>query len=224
MDPQTNNSILEKIAEVKQFEQLIPAVFVIHSFPEFNVEYISERGLNFLGMTLDQIKELGSEYHTRFFNPEDAADYVPKIAGLLERNDTNEIVTFFQQVRASPDQEWSWYLSSIKILMRDHDGRPLLTLTMAVPIEAKNHITAKIERLLEENNFLRRNHEVFASLTKREKEILRLIALGSNTAEIADQLYISEHTATTHRKNIRKKLNLQTNYDATRFAQAFDLI
>jgi DNA-binding CsgD family transcriptional regulator len=31
-------------------------------------------------------------------------------------------------------------------------------------------------------------------------------------------------TATTHRKNIRNKLDAKNNYDITRFAQAFDLI
>ena len=216
--------IADKIAEIKSFEHIIPAVLIVHSFPEFEVQYISERGLQILNTTLDEVRQLGSDYNTRYFNPEDARDYVPKIAGLLERNDKNEIVTFFQQVRASPDKEWSWYLSSIKIILWDPADKPLLSLTMAVPIDPKHHVTAKVERLLEDNNFLRQHHQVFATLTKREKEILRLLALGCSTCNIADQLHISENTASTHRKNIKKKLNLQSNYDLTRFAQAFNLI
>lgn len=216
--------IADKIAGIKAFDDIIPAVLIVHSFPEFEVQYISDRGLKILETTLEEVRKLGSDYHTRFFNPDDARDYVPKIAGLLERNDKNEIVTFFQQVRASPDKEWSWYLSSIKIVLWDAADKPLLTLTMAVPIDPKHHITAKVERLLEDNNFLRQHHKVFATLTKREKEILRLLALGSSTSQIAEQLHIAENTASTHRKNIRKKLNLQSTYDITRFAQAFDLI
>jgi DNA-binding CsgD family transcriptional regulator len=223
LDAQSDSSIAKKIAELRQFDDVIPAVLIVHSFPEFNVEYISDSGLKILKVTLEEVKKLGSEYNTRFFNPEDAKDYIPKIAGLLERSDTNEIVTFFQQVRSSP-AEWTWYLSSIRIIMRDDDEKPLLTLTMAVPIDPKSHVTAKVERLLQEINFLRQNHQVFAALTKREKQILRLIALGSNTCEIANQLHISENTASTHRKNIKRKLSLQSNYDITRFAQAFDLI
>jgi len=45
------------------------------------------------------------------------------------------------------------------------------------------------------------------NLTKRELQILELIQIGSNSAEIADQLYISKYTIDTHRKNILKKTN-----------------
>ncbi len=50
------------------------------------------------------------------------------------------------------------------------------------------------------------------------------MALGESSASIAAQLYISEKTAKTHRMNIRKKLQAESNYDITRYAQAFDLI
>lgn len=218
------NAIDNRIAEIKIFEHIVPAVLIVHSFPDFKVEYISERGLNILQITSEDVRQLGSDYNMRFFNPEDAADYIPKIASLLERNDKNEIVTFFQQVRASRDMPWSWYLSSIKIILWDEGGCPLLTLTMAVPIDPKHHITSKIERLLADNNFLRQHHHEFSALTRREREILRLLALGESTCSIAKQLHISENTASTHRKNVKKKLNLQSNYDVARFAQAFDLI
>jgi len=43
-------------------------------------------------------------------------------------------------------------------------------------------------------------------LTKREKEIICLIALGKSTKDIATQLFLSELTIKTHRKNISEKL------------------
>jgi len=93
-----------------------------------------------------------------------------------------------------------------------------------LPTDAKHSITVKAQRLLEENNFLRNNYHVFDQLTKREKEILKMMALGDSSAEMAEKLYISETTASTHRRNIKRKLNIESNYDVTRFAQAFDLI
>ena len=50
------------------------------------------------------------------------------------------------------------------------------------------------------------------------------MALGFNSSEIAGKLHISENTAATHRRNIKKKLNAESNYEITIFAQAFDLI
>jgi DNA-binding CsgD family transcriptional regulator len=127
-------------------------------------------------------------------------------------------------VRPSDEQDWTWFSSSTKVFLRDNEGNPVLTITIAIPIDPKHFFTAKVEKLLQENNFLRSSKHVFASLTKREKEILRLMALGYNSTEIGVQLHISNTTAATHRRNIRSKLNAQTNYDITRFAQAFDLI
>ena len=43
-------------------------------------------------------------------------------------------------------------------------------------------------------------------LTKREKDIVNLIAKGKSNKEIADALFLSELTVKTHRKNIKDKL------------------
>lgn len=47
-------------------------------------------------------------------------------------------------------------------------------------------------------------------LTRREKEVLRLMAQGKTTAEIAEELYISPATVSTHRKNIHRKTETGT--------------
>jgi DNA-binding CsgD family transcriptional regulator len=48
--------------------------------------------------------------------------------------------------------------------------------------------------------------------------------MGLSSVEIAEKLFISEATANTHRKHIKNKLSAKTNYDITKFAQAFNLI
>lgn len=44
-------------------------------------------------------------------------------------------------------------------------------------------------------------------VTKREKEVLQLIALGLSTQEIAKHLYVSDETIKSHRKNLLRKMN-----------------
>ena len=55
-------------------------------------------------------------------------------------------------------------------------------------------------------------------LTLTEKEILREIALGKSTKEIANTRNISMHTVITHRKNIYRKLDVNNSQEASRYA------
>ena len=55
-------------------------------------------------------------------------------------------------------------------------------------------------------------------LTKTEMEILRDIALGLTTKEIAEKRFSSFHTINTHRKNIFRKLNVNNIHEATKYA------
>ena len=55
-------------------------------------------------------------------------------------------------------------------------------------------------------------------LTEREREVLRLVATGLATKEIAAQLDISTRTVETHRANLMRKLNLKSVALLTQFA------
>jgi DNA-binding NarL/FixJ family response regulator len=61
-------------------------------------------------------------------------------------------------------------------------------------------------------------------LSDREREVLRLLALGHTNQEIAKQLYISVRTAETHRSHIMQKLRLRTRADLVRYALAQGLL
>ncbi len=62
------------------------------------------------------------------------------------------------------------------------------------------------------------NPEKGGLLTKRQIEILRLIALGKTSREIADELYIGIHTVDTHRKNMMRILELKGKGELLRYA------
>ena len=55
-------------------------------------------------------------------------------------------------------------------------------------------------------------------LSDREREVLRLLALGHTNQEIAKMLYISVRTAETHRAHIMQKLRLDSRADLVRYA------
>ncbi len=61
-------------------------------------------------------------------------------------------------------------------------------------------------------------------LSEREREVLRLLALGHTNQEIAKQLFISVRTAETHRAHIMQKLRLASRADLVRYALAEGLL
>ncbi|MGH3044858.1 MAG: response regulator [Gaiellaceae bacterium] len=61
-------------------------------------------------------------------------------------------------------------------------------------------------------------------LSDREREVLRLLALGHTNQEIATTLFISVRTAETHRAHIMQKLRLTTRAELVRYALAQGLL
>ncbi len=61
-------------------------------------------------------------------------------------------------------------------------------------------------------------------LSEREREVLRLLALGHTNQEIAKQLFISVRTAETHRAHIMQKLRLTSRAELVRYALAQGLL
>lgn len=61
-------------------------------------------------------------------------------------------------------------------------------------------------------------------LTDREIEILKLLAKGSSSADIASVLHLSSHTVNTHRKNILRKLDMNSTVELVRFVHDNNLL
>lgn len=61
-------------------------------------------------------------------------------------------------------------------------------------------------------------------LTRREKEILQLLADGFTSHDIADKLFLSTYTIDTHRKNMLQKFNVHNTQALLKAVQSFRLI
>jgi DNA-binding CsgD family transcriptional regulator len=86
------------------------------------------------------------------------------------------------------------------------------------------NMNCKIHKVLDDNLFMKKNLKRFARLTKREKQIIALVAQGYSNPDISDLLFISRHTVEKHRKNIKSKVEIKNTAELIRFAIVFDLI
>ena len=94
----------------------------------------------------------------------------------------------------------------------------LQTLKKAIKTVAEG--TPFFDSQIELNNF-EDDHTATSKnglLTKRQLEILRLIAHGKTSREIADELFIGVHTVDTHRKNMMRILELKGKGELLRYA------
>jgi DNA-binding NarL/FixJ family response regulator len=64
----------------------------------------------------------------------------------------------------------------------------------------------------------------YSTLTPREQQVMRLIAEGISSREIADGLFISTKTVENHRANIMNKLELHSTMELVRYAAKLGLI
>lgn len=86
----------------------------------------------------------------------------------------------------------------------------------------QRYICQRIAELLLAPQQSRVDEEV--KLTPTETEILKDIALGLTTKEIAEKRFSSFHTVNTHRKNIFRKLSVNTVHEATKYALRAGLV
>jgi DNA-binding NarL/FixJ family response regulator len=61
-------------------------------------------------------------------------------------------------------------------------------------------------------------------LTEREIEIIRLLAQGRSANEVGETLFLSTHTVNTHRKNIFRKLGINSTVELVHFAHDNNLL
>lgn len=108
--------------------------------------------------------------------------------------------------------------SGIKNIALKTDDRQDLLTSIEMAVRKKKHFSDPILDMILVQNETRRTPGSSSVLTHSEIEIVRLIANGLTTKEIAEKKHISVHTVMTHRKNIFRKLEVNSISELTKFA------
>ena len=105
---------------------------------------------------------------------------------------------------------------SFSVLLKDSSREELL-VAFSESLKGQRFICNQISNLLLENTNIVTKQEK-PLLTVTEQEILKEIALGKTTKEIAAKRMLSIHTVITHRKNIFRKIEVNNVHEATKYA------
>jgi PAS domain S-box-containing protein len=132
------------------------------------------------------------------------------------------------------DGHFIWVHSAGKAVERDKEGKAVRIVGMLKDIshskrlvEEAGNIIRRFEALIKDyahqlsaqsTSHRHMDEEAVESLSRRQRQVLILIAKGLSSAQIAEALHISTGTAIGHRRDLMRKLDLHTAADVTRFA------
>lgn len=117
--------------------------------------------------------------------------------------------------------------SMARLLISDGEPGPEKNFRFSDIIDSTDpgkNITRKLEKQLSLIYTQKEGPDSPEGISDREKEVLRLVAVGLTNKEIGDKLFISSHTVITHRKNITAKLGIKTIAGLTMYALINHLI
>ncbi len=212
------NEIAAKKYTLEEIGELIPGMLHLNRSEDLVLTQFNSWAEKRFEMTVEEVAVAGMEFMLSRFEPGTAQLFSKSLISFVNNEDLHSCHGFFQKLRFNPKRNFEWVYTSSRLFDK---AKYVFSYTMPLgDLENNNRF---LLRNLEDNLFLRKNFLKLQSLTIREKQILNLVANGLTTKQIAEQLFVSHHTISTHRKNIGQKLELKSITDWERFVNAFDL-
>lgn len=112
--------------------------------------------------------------------------------------------------------------NAFSVVMKDNSQEEILSALQSIQ-NGKRFICNHVSNLLLSNTAPSSAKEDHL-LTSTEKEILKEIALGKTTRQIAVERNLSFHTINSHRKNIFRKLEVNNIHEATKYAMRAGIV
>jgi len=210
---------MQKKFTLDEMGEMLPGLFHVNSLSDQSIQFMGTEDCAKFQLTPTELKELGIEFLDKFINPMSMKNLTSVFHNILKSEEDNYIIGNFQGIRFDKESAYDWHFTSTKISKERGE-----LISISSPISLLGSIGEKMENLIGENLFIKKNYQKFSTLTTREKQILKLVATGKPSGEIGEMLSISKHTVSTHRKNIIRKLEVKNLTDLIRFAQKFEII
>jgi DNA-binding CsgD family transcriptional regulator len=128
------------------------------------------------------------------------------------------------RVKPLDESSYKWYFASAKLLYTPGQLISDKIVLIVNEVNSAGVIAKKINSVLEESDWMKKHFKKFCRLTKKEREIIKLLVSGRSSTEISDVLMITLFTVNTHRRNITGKLEIKSFAELYKFALTFGLI
>lgn len=209
-------SLKEKNRFLEEVVNRVPANIYISSLDK-RIVWCNRTNEESLGYTLEEIQQIGTtRYLKEILHPDDQNIPEESIEFYNERNETEFGGVF--RAKHKTEQQYRWFIGWAKTFRKDAQGNVEQLLCVDVDMSPQMNTESQLIEALKEN-LRQKNRLLINSLRNREIEILTLICKGMRTKDIAEKLFISVNTVSTHRRNIQKKLGTANIADMVSLAR-----
>ncbi|MBL4678402.1 MAG: helix-turn-helix transcriptional regulator [Mucilaginibacter sp.] len=218
------NKLNSEEINIEEVGNLIPGSVMVQDLGTLTNLYMNNNGCEVLRRCKEELNSLGPAYFDLFFPPEEISILKIEVTKFLRLNDPSLTYSFFQRVRPDDKSDYKWYLSNVRLFNPSESEGNLKLINVALEVNNISYASKQINSICEQSSYAQKNYFKYLLLTRREKEVVKLIASGYNSRYISDSLFISLHTVNNHRKNIMHKLNMKGLIELIKFAEAFSII
>jgi len=217
-------SLEKHVEKLRDIDRLIPhsaTFFCVTNTSDLSFEYVSKNFTPATMLSIQEMFEKGMKFWWERMHPDEVQNWLKSLQDLMNFTMANVAL----EDRRRMTYTWNYRIKDGHDVFKnviqhttpmffDEDGKPIIGLAHYSVLDAHEILpiqaTAKILNINDEYETLYYQHYggyklLSEHVSHRERDVLRLLALGYSNHEISEKLNISEHTVKTHRKNVMTK-------------------
>ncbi len=216
---------ISKLIELDFYYPYNSTFFCITNTATQSFEYISKNFTSCTGLSEKEMLSGGMDYFWSLFHPNDIKLWIQCLQELM----TFTMTDLSDEQRKRMSYTWNYriknskgiYVSIIQNttpLQFDQDNKPIIGLAHYTVLDTdfQKDICATAKYLNNQNEYETlfysnvSSKNILSSISNRERDVVRLLITKKTSSQIAKTLNISKHTVDTHRRNILKKLQIES--------------
>ncbi|TND10598.1 MAG: LuxR family transcriptional regulator [Bacteroidetes bacterium] len=192
----------------------VPAVIFMIDTTRNRITWVNQRLKQLLGFTTDQAMNGGTKFLRELIGRDDF-HHIQQAVEYFNSRKGNEYKTLLH-MHDSYNEEHIMS-ATVAPLQREEKGKVSSVICIALDVTRQTETQQELKQMLRAM-VSNGSDKVIRSITRREYDVLRLIAREYSTKQIAEELNISIPTVETHRRNLLRKVEVKNTAGLVRFA------
>lgn len=207
----------DDLSRIKECLNNQPYVLWVDFHEQMQPYYINDIGKAFYGFKSNDLSQFGFDLYKKIL----PQDNIFKLKSFITFFNKNNRQTRQKALLVKLKDGFKWVYTASRGLIFKPNGQPKYVISIIFDVDDLTGLTLKNKKDYYDPTFVNANKHLYSLLTKREKEVLHLIAEDKSNAEVAHQLGIKIGTVKTHRKKIIRKLNVNSAVGLVKYALFF---